>query len=300
MSKKNKNNRYAIIDTDTGEKVDTFSIGGTYNGVTVHTEEQDKYNELRKIIEHKNNGLPVILDEKYGAYVHSYFELQEPYLKAIQERYKGTYANIHIVRFLVLASFVSKSGYISINGNRQKKSGLKNIWQLHRSNADKEFDMLCDIGYISTDENDYITVNQNIINKGKAHPATTYTRIFSGTIQQLYYSTEPSKRSQLAYVYRLIPYINRYHNIVCSNPVELDIEKVKRLGWNELAELCGYHKTQVKRFKDTLTHFRFRGQPLIGQFIVEDKVTIIVNPAICFAGNNNKQLDYIRALFNME
>ena len=71
MSKKNKNNRYAIIDTDTGEKVDTFSIGGTYNGVTVHTEEQDKYNELRKIIEHKNNGLPVILDEKYGAYVHS-------------------------------------------------------------------------------------------------------------------------------------------------------------------------------------------------------------------------------------
>lgn len=300
MSKKNKNNRYDIIDTDTGEKVDAFSISGTYSGVTVHTQEQDEFNNVRKIIEHKNNGLPVILDEKYGAYVHSYFELQEPYLKAIQERYKGTYANKHIVRFLVLASFVTKNGYISINGNKQRKSGLKNIWELEKKAANAEFNMLCEIGYISIDKDNYIIVNQDIINKGKAHRSTTYTRIFSGTIQQLYYSTEPSKREQLAYVYRLIPYINRYHNIVCSNPIELDIEKVKRLDWNELAELCGYNKTHVKKFKDTLTHFRFRGQPLIGQFIVEDKITIIVNPAICFAGNNNKQLDYIKALFDME
>lgn len=299
-NKTNKTNKFAVINKDTGEVVDNVSINGTYSGVTVHTQEQDKFNDVRKIIDHKNSGMPVVLDEKYGKFVHSYFDLQEPYLQAIQSKYKGTYANIHIVRFLLLASFVSKNGYIYINGNKQRKSGLKNIWQLKRNNANNEFKMLCSIGYISTDENDYIKVNQSIVNKGRAHQDTMYTRLFSDTIQDLYYSTESSKRGQLAYIYKLIPYVNRYHNIVCSNPIELEMENIHRLDWKEIGEICGYHETQLKRFKEVVTHFRYKGQPLIGQFMVEDRTTIIINPAAYYAGSNKSHLYYINTLFKLE
>lgn len=299
-NKTNKTNKFAVINKDTGEVVDNVSINGTYSGVTVHTQEQDKYNDVRKIIEHKNSGIPVVLDEKYGKFVHSYFDLQEPYLQAIQSKYKGTYANIHIVRFLLLASFVSKNGYININGNKQRKSGLKNIWQIDKGDARKEFHMLCSIGYISTDENDYIIVNQSIVNKGKAHQDTMYTRLFSDTIQDLYYSTEPPKRKQLAYIYKLIPYVNRYHNIVCSNPIEPEMENIHRLDWKEIGEICGYHETQLKRFRDVVTHFRYKGQPLIGQFMVEDRTTIIINPAVYYAGSNKSHLHYINTLFKLE
>lgn len=303
MGKKNKNNKtnkFAVINKDTGEVVDNISINGTYSGVTVHTQEQDKFNDVRKILEHKNSGIPVVLEEKYGNFVHSYFELQEPYLQAIQNKYRGTYANIHIVHFLLLASFVSKNGYIIINGNKQRKSGLKNIWQLEKSNANKEFKMLCSIGYISTDEDDYIKVNQSIVNKGKAHRDTTYTRLFSSTIQDLYYTTEPSQRKQLAYIYKLIPYINRYYNIVCSNPTETEMENIRRMDWKDLCAICGYHETQLKRFEEAVTHFRYKGRPLIGQFMVEGRVTIIVNPAAYYAGNDRSQLYYINTLFKLE
>ena len=175
---------------------------------------------------------------------------------------------------------------------------------------DKTYKLLVECNYVY-EENGYLMINEDIVIKGamegfdklkKDDRDITYTRIFAKNIQDMYYSTEPRQRKQLAHLFKLLPYVNHVHNVVCENPRETNHTKLKMLNWTEVAKICGEDENNVTRFKNTMLKLKVYNRPVIGQFTSGDSqhgYKICVNPKVYYAGANIEDLKALYRLFEM-
>src|SRR5699024_1832486 len=63
------------------------------------------------------------------------------------------------------------------------------------------------------------------------------TRIYINTTRMLYEGCNPKKHKSLSYVFQLIPFMNTEFNIICENPNEKDLNKIKKLNMKNICEL---------------------------------------------------------------
>lgn len=246
-----------------------------------------------------------------GDYVHFVYRYMCPAFQKIEEKYGGNKANIHIIRFIQLATHVSfgNNMYKSHN-NRMKKSSLKEIWDVtNRSSIKETYEILKELDYIKETKEGYIMINEAIIKKGdmehfkkikKEDFSNTYTRLFSENIQQLYLGTEPKARKQLANLFKILPYVNYRYNTFCENPTEQDINKIIPMTWTDLARICGYEeKKNIAKFKKDLFKLKIYNYNIIGEFKTDNGYEILVNPKIYYSGDDIKDVEYLYSLFKM-
>lgn len=246
-----------------------------------------------------------------GSYVHLIYKYRQPILEKLQSKCKGNKSNIHIIRFIQLATYSTFGGKLfDKNWNRVKKSSLKTIWDTtSRNSINETYQLLMDCGYIYETEEGYIMISEELIVKGsiedfeKLHKKDinlTYTRLFSKNVQDMYLGTDPKSRKQLANLFKLLPYINFTYNVFCMNPTEVDHTKLKLCTWTDLARLCGYEDNKnIAKFKRELLKLKIYDKFTIGQFISGNGYKICINPKVYYSGTNIDNLKALYRLFEM-
>ena len=311
MQSKYKYKRVQATDLDTGEVLGNAlmkSNGSEQLVMKVVKESQVKaFKKKTKNI----SSIAKHIAENEGSYVHLIYKYGFPLMDKLQSKCEGNKANIHMIRFIQLATFVTFGGKLfDYNGNEIKKSSLSKIWKVenNRKSVNETYKLLTECGYIYETEEGYIMVSEELIIKAaiedfkklrKDDKDLTYTRLFSKNIQSLYEGTEPKARKQLANLFKVLPYINFKHNIFCANPTETDKEKLIFYTWTDLAKLCGYDETNITKFKRELFKLKIYGYDTIGEFKSGNGYYICINPKIYYSGDNIEVVDFLYKSFEM-
>lgn len=94
--------------------------------------------------------------------------------------------------------------------------------------------------------------------RGRLDKDTTFMRLNIEGVQSLYQSCpNTSAHKYLSYIFRIIPWVNKYWNIVCSNPFERELDLIKPMKLSEYAELFDHDISNACRLCNTLTSFHF-------------------------------------------
>lgn len=263
-----------------------------------------KSKEIREISE--------FIQSNEGNYIHLIYKYCYPIFDKLQAKCDGNKSNIHMIRLIVLASYLNfKNNLFDNNNNRIKKSSLGKIWNVknNRKSINETYDLLIKCDYIYENEEGYIMINDNLMVKGaindfkklhKQDSNLTYTRLFTKNIQDMYEGTEPKARKQLANLFKILPFINFKHNVFCSNPTETNFDNLDLLNWTDLANICGYEsKSNITKFKKDLWDLEIFGKCTVGQFSCKKGYYIAINPKIYYGGHNIDDVQFLYKSFGL-
>lgn len=251
------------------------------------------------------------IENNEGAFVHLIFKYGQPIFEKLEEKVPGNKANIHEIRFIVLATYKTYKGCLSYsNGQEIKKEDLGKIWDVKdRKGINDTYNILKECGYIYETEEGYLMINEDMVIKGvmkdyynelkEQDGSYTYTRLFIDNVRNMYNGTASKQRKQLANLFKILPYINFKYNVFCTNPAEVDETKLELLNWTELAIKCGYDKTHVTKFRKDLMNLKVCGHDVIGQFETGSGKTICVNPKVYYSGDDVNDVRNLYVMFKM-
>ena len=301
---------YDLIDKATGEVIDSRTVEttpGRRTGISTSSEDQrDAYKHKLEL----DKEMADFIKKNEGAFIHLIYKYGSVIFRKLEEKLSGNKSNIHIIRFIILATYMTFGGKLfDDDKHRIKKSSLKHIWDVsNRNSINETYNLLLECGYIYEEEG-CIMINDKMIIKGeitdiinelkKDDGRYTYTRVFVDNIKSMYYGTEQKQRKQLANLFKILPYINFKYNVFCSNPTETDEMKLELLSWGDLAELCGYDRTNVTRFKKDLWNLKIYDHCVIGEFHCEAGMAICVNPKVYYGGDDVSDVRNLYAMFKM-
>lgn len=142
------------------------------------------------------------------------------------------------------------------------KDDVRNVIRLHRCKFPKFWDDLMSTGIIYENESGELEVDESFrrghIDKRELKDIARI-KLFTYAIRYMYENTDVRTHRYLAYLYRLIPYINLKYNVLCLNPLEVDKHRIKLLTARDLCELVGVEgrKDNEDRLINTLFKLMF-------------------------------------------
>lgn len=210
----------------------------------------------------------------------------------------------NIARIFYLSTYLAReNNYIlTKNKNYATKKDIKKILDINKSAFFEFWDDVSVHKVILEDDAGVILdpgifTRQNSVGKG-----TPMLRCFN-TIQELYETASPTQHKNIGYIFKLVPYLNTYHNIICTNPEEHNISKVVPLTTEEICIIIGYEYCNASRLMKTLNKLSiFRNN--VEEYIFlnvhaeEYKHNItIVNPLFFYGGEWVKK-DMVSGIFS--
>lgn len=248
MSTKKK---LALYDEETGERMGEIPAGST-----VETPEQKKLK--REITENKVNQKFFVRSE-CGKFFWSLYYPEEDYFIDVSDAvlsriiYLMTYLP-YDRNYLVIREDVTMPYRPMRKDDVQKALGLTKQW------FNDFWDNLMKTGVITEQENGKLVVCDRF-RRGKlgarAKKDMSAMKIFDNCVRYLYENTTTKSHRYLAYLYRLIPYINASYNVFCSNPEETDRSKIKWLTAREMCTILGLDESNETRVVNTLFKLSF-------------------------------------------
>ena len=127
-------------------------------------------------------------------------------------------------------------------------------------------------------------------------------RLYKKNVRLLYNNMSAKEYKRLAILYLLIPFINIKYNIVCSNPLEEDKDKVIPMTIEELSAYFEYNLKSFISLIDFLGDLKDKDNiPIIKTFNdsknKKDR-NIVINPRVIYAGNDYRDVEYLCVLFD--
>jgi hypothetical protein len=195
----------------------------------------EKYQE--RLNYHSSNAefKSLLTEEKLQRFIHVLFN-------------KIELGNVDIARAIMLATFMDKSNVVMYGKKPMLKEDIDEILDISPSERNKLLKRL--------EENSIVFIHKNRIEfnieyfvNGRCN-STNYSRMFSTTIQELYYFCD---KSSLAIVYKVLPLLSFNHNILCHNPSAKKNTVPIPITWHEFAEIIGW--TSISKFKSKMSQY---------------------------------------------
>ena len=209
-------------------------------------------------------------------------------------------SGLDIVRLMYLSTYLDYQNVLRIDKTRAiKLTDFPSLLDISERSAKYFISALKRNNIMFQDENGNLKLNSEIFYRGKVKKPKEYEiqtiRIYIDAVRSLYLNTSKNERSRLLYVFKLIPYVNRFNNIVCKNVFESNVDNIERLTLEEFCDVIDYEKTHIARLKAELSSITLNGKYIIAFLSTKNinKSIICVSPAIFYAGGNN---DVIRML----
>lgn len=307
----NTNNSYfnsMVANTYINEKNNIAAIRKTLNdnniilpdNIGIYDIEQNKirkelYAELNDEIKYTNTYSP---HNTYFKYYISGFEC----ISDISEH--------DISRLMMLATYISHDNYLTKDNSNVflEKSDLVRILNLTERTFRRTFNELVEHGYLSGDDNGF-SVNSDVFHYGKdcfrpLAEKERYTKMYKMAIRSVYNTLKPSQHKILGYMFKLVPYANAEHWVLCKNPLEMNKSKIIPLTLNEICEIINYSKNNCRRLRNEINKivFTYKGknQRFMMSTITSDNEEIVtINPNIVFGGNPSKRDRKISEYFEL-
>lgn len=196
-----------------------------------------------------------------------------------------------ITKLFYLATFVDYEGNLIYEDAPMTRRSMQRLINISREKFSVFFNKLKNIG-ILMQENKILQLNKDYFLKGgieeKIKADFNYTRLYIMSIRYLYENITVRKHKQLGAYFKMIPYIHRQQNTLCSNP-DSNANDVELMNIKELKDILGYHKDSIERLiKDLLSVQLDNGESILA-FIQhnndKEQSYVIINPRVFYGGN---------------
>lgn len=213
-----------------------------------------------------------------------------------------------IARLMFLSTYVSYKDNILMydNGVVFKKKDLSKVMGLNRDSLRKFIKEITDKGYlIETDAGYKITLS--LVHKGEAkfRPLDDHERfvkVYIQAMRKMYNSVTTRQHKFLGYVFQMLPYVNIYHNILCLNPYEEDIDNIHPLSFSGMIRDLGLSEHNIDHFRKTAERILFdiNGEEqhflcyvLNAEIDSKNDGVVVINPNILYGESEIKRKDAI-------
>lgn len=265
-----------VINMETGEILENVIVE------TIE-EKKDKKDHAEKDMEKK------LYYKEYGTFYYLLYD----------NKLFDTLDGATLTRLLYLATYIPYGEYIlKIHGKPITKDRLQKILNISKRSVYYFIDLCTKNNILSINEKEEIVLSKEYFHKGKfdkeiRNKIPNVTRINIETIRRAYVMSDHKRHKQMAYFFRLIPYVNKKFNIITHNPLETDFEKLNFITLKELAEMWGieYNK-HLTKFRNDLWHCRIVETELLINFIPQpdlNKWIVGVNPKVFYGGTDIKE-----------
>lgn len=142
-------------------------------------------------------------------------------------------------------------------------------------------------------------INESICKRGAIvdNKKDNKIRNFDNAIKELYRNSVPKEHKFLALIYKILPYINYNHNIVCKNPTEENKEFIEPFTIKEISEMFGYKNQTV--FKNNLLKLKVNGEPVVILTFIANTSMILINPKVYYKGNEKNEVKNIEYMIDI-
>lgn len=198
-------------------------------------------------------------------------------------------SNTDLVRLFYLSTYMlyERSTLCYSNGRMLTADSLPEVLQTSEST--------CRRFLAAMEQQDYLQIEDGAVTMNTEYFARqsirywrgderSFIRVYHNAYHYLYRQLENRQRGQLAYLIRMIPYLNEKHNIVCADKFTHDTSRIVPLDDKRICEAVEYNPNQSARLmKDLQALHLENGQPA---FIYNaEQRCFIVHPALFYEGD---------------
>lgn len=271
-----------LMDLETGEILENFQ-GKTLEIIKQQREYLVKYNEI-------------LTNNKYGDFVWCLYDISKEYLPNVKPQ--------NIARMMYTISYLGYDGWLVYdNGHAMTKQGLLKKLKISRTQFNGFYDEMV-ANNIFIEQDNKIHINAYYFGKGSIKKITKHykniTRIYCSSIREIYEGIPIALHKHLGYIFKIIPFVNTYYNIICKNPLESAYENIQPLSLSEFCDIIHYTKNNRSKIISKLCNEFYINRQRVMNFIHSNikrkkihKSCIIINSRIYHAGENWELIDSI-------
>jgi len=207
-----------------------------------------------------------------------------------------------ITKLFIISTYISYDGYLKFdNGKYINKDNLNSILELKENTYKLFYKRMIECEIMTEKEEKRIYLNSSYFIKGDLDQLiinnNDVTRMYVNTIRLLYKQFEVKSHKQLGYLFKLVPYINIDYNILCINPMETELKKIKKINLGDLCELLHYNKENSNRLYEILCNINTGTNKHIISFVSNNKdkreYKMFINPNVFYAGSKWNKVEIL-------
>ena len=216
-------------DIRTGELVNELSLEENY---VVNIEEEKRAKERREVKSRqyykRRSPMP---------FVWSVYKLSTRLLEELPGKY--------VAMLFYLATFDGYGGYLTTGKKPVLRKQLPKILSVTETTAYRFWKSLFKAGIATEDAEGKLSLNEEYFQIGSLERKTVavlkeqemyLSRAYVKSIRDLYEASQPGTRNCLGHLFQILPFVNREYNIVCYNPLETELEKIRPMSFGEVCE----------------------------------------------------------------
>lgn len=283
-----------------------LNTGEVDNGVFISSREIKKKQEATikqtegYLKKKKKDSFSKFIGENLGSF---YFN---NYMKLLKKLNNDTAL---LFRFLYLCTYADFDGYLrygksksNTNGKYMTEKDFEEVFNMSKSMTLKLKKELFDNKLIIKSNKDTrLSINDNYYTRGKLDTSNMLecSRVFDSGIKELYEQSKPREHKKLGVLIPLLPYLNKYHNILCKKPLEKEIEYIEPLNLREICKIVNYDIDNEDKLKKQLENITVRDLPLVASVSHSKCKFFIMNPTLFYKGNRIDDLIGVINLFKV-
>lgn len=211
----------------------------------------------------------------------------------------------HVTMLIYLSTFCSYDGGVLWGGLPASRHDLPTILGVSEREAQRFWSAVSEIG-ACREEDRVLRIDSRFFRRGKVRSSeikamagrnTYLTRMYIDAVRSLYKSAKPRSLKTLAYIFQVMPFVNREYNVVCHNPLETVLDLVVPMTLGELCDTLGYYGANSARMIDGLLQAKFflpgaNKEEGAVRYVISDRLrdrrgyTLFINPKVYYAGSN--------------
>lgn len=223
-----------------------------------------------------------------------------------------TLSPANVTRMIYLSTFLHYDGFLAhSNGVGITMKSLPQLLKL----SDRQFRNFwqeLSTEKIFREQDGLVYVNANYFCRGRMRSKDVatmvmdgkyMTRLFIDGVRQLYEAATPRSHKTLSYIFQILPFVNREHNIVCHNPLEEDPDKIEPMTLGEFCDVVNYDRHNAARLCKALMSPTFtvgnREQHAVRCVLTKsmsrEEYNIFINPRVYYAGTDYRKVETLGA-----
>ena len=259
--------------------------------------------ELIKEWKEKNlSEIAILIDEELGSF--NFLNYKNTLKMGLEPQY--------LYRFVILCCYMDYDNSIRYGNSKEgfnyaTEKDLEEIWKLSKRETINTKKALIEYDLLRV-EGKHLYINQLYCRRGqkvKKIPKTYLkgsVKMFKDGLLELNEKVDAKQHKRMALFVQLLPYVNYHYNILCSNPNESDLDKVKPLTPKDMCKLVGYDEKHSSRLIKELSQLKINNRYAIA-IVLRDgmsKKHIYINPFIYCKTNDAEKLRGIITMFKIE
>lgn len=227
----------------------------------------------------------------YGAFIFLVFDYRTELFPDIKS---GS-----LTRLLYLSTYLNYKGYLSFdNGAIITKHHMQGLLKLQkRAFTDFYNEMIINQFFI--EKENLVYLNSDMFKRGRGaiqDITSNFTRICVDGVRNLYENSNLISSKQIGYIFRVLPWTNRMHNIVCYNPDETDINQIRPMSLGDFCDIIHYNKSKATRLRHNLFDCGFGSDIVVAKYQSDQSNAlnfprILINPKLFYGGNEFKKVE---------